>query len=274
MAEGLQRRRVHAQPVQRQPDLILVQDPQHHPLARPRRQGRDTHVQRLAAQRQGDASVLRLALLGDVQPRHDLDARHQQRRHARVQAQRLAQHPVHPHPHQQARLIAFQMDVRGADARRLGDDAVDQADDRRVVRRVQQVRRRNVVHQTVEAHRQGQVVAVSRRQLLARIDFRQFAVEGGGAQRRRLQRTAQRAARLDQGQRVRPFTHPHRHHLPRRQQQDAVGLGEAIGQARIDDGDHRTPPDTGGNGRAATGATGAMTNGSPAAGAAGGWACI
>ena len=54
-------------------------------------------------------------------------------------AQRLAQHAVHPHPHDQSGLVGLDMDVGDALARRVGDDAVDQPDRGRVVGRVEQI---------------------------------------------------------------------------------------------------------------------------------------
>ena len=48
-----------------------------------------------------DAAVLRQAPLGDVEPRHHLDAADDQRRDVRRHPQRLAQHAVDPHAHHQ-----------------------------------------------------------------------------------------------------------------------------------------------------------------------------
>ena len=239
-AEGVERIGRHAQPVQRQPGLVAVQDAQHHPLAHPRRQGGDAHVQRLAAQGQRDAPVLRHPLLGDVQPRHHLDARHQQRRDPRVQRQGLAQHAVDAHPHRQRRLERLKMDVRSPRPHGLGDDAVDQPDHRRVIGRVQQVGRgRNVVDQTLQPRGHRQVVAVRRAQVIARIDLRQPPVEARLVQRLDPQRPAQRPARLDQGRGIGPLAQAHHADLARLQQDHPVPFGEAIGQGRIDQGDHR-----------------------------------
>ncbi|MND88662.1 hypothetical protein D3C80_806930 [compost metagenome] len=282
MAEGLQRRRVHTQPVQRHPGLILVQNPQHHPLARPRRQGRDAHVQRLAAQRQGNAPVLRLALLGDVEPRHDLDARHQQGRDARVQAQGFAQDAVDAQPHDQGALIRLQVDVRRARAHGLGDDAVDHADDRGVVGGVQKVGGGGqVLDQAVEAR--GHVHRLVARAQVARIDIGQAAVELGLVHCLNLQGPPQGPARLDQGQRVGPVAQADHGDVARVQQDDAVPLGEAIGQGRIDQGDHGPQPcgetalAAGASGLIVTAPTGAATPGaglSMARGATGAWVRI
>jgi hypothetical protein len=54
-----------------------VQDPDHDLLAEQRGQGADAEVDRLVAELQLHAAVLRDALLGDVHARDDLDARGQ-----------------------------------------------------------------------------------------------------------------------------------------------------------------------------------------------------
>ena len=88
---------------------------------------------------QADAAVLRQALLGDVEPRHDLDARDHQRRHRALGLQHLAQHAVDAEAHHQAVLERLDVDVGGVLADRLGQHGVDQADDRRVVIALEQV---------------------------------------------------------------------------------------------------------------------------------------
>ncbi|MNX75596.1 hypothetical protein D3C86_1070770 [compost metagenome] len=282
-AKRVQRHRVHAEVFQPQVGLILVEDAQHHPLARPRRQGRDPHVQRLAAQGQRDAPVLRHALFGDVQPRHDLDARHQQGRDARVQAEAFAQDAVHPHPHDQGALIGLQVDVRSPGPHRLGDDAVDHADDRGVVGGVQQVGGGGqVLDQAVEARRHLHLL-IARRVQVARIDVGQAAVELGLIHGLDLQGPPQRPARLDQGQGVRAVAQAHHGDVARVQQDDAVPLGETIGKRGIDQGDHGAQPCggvafwAGASGEMVTSPTGAVTPGaglSMARGATGAWVRI
>ena len=129
----------HAEHFEVDPGILLVEDAQHDPLAGPARQGRDAHVDQLAAERQPDPPVLRQPPLGDVEPRHHLDPADHHRRDVRRHAQRLAQHAVHPHPHDEAGLIGLDMDVGDALPRGVGDDAVDQPDRRRVVGRVEQI---------------------------------------------------------------------------------------------------------------------------------------
>ena len=139
VAEQLLHRVGHAEHFEVDAGILLVEDAQHHPLAGAARQGRDAHVDQLAAQRQPDPPVLRQPPLGDVEPRHHLDPADHHRRDMGRHAQRLAQHAVHPHPHDQAGLIGLDMDVADALAGGVGDDAVDQADGGRVVGRVEQI---------------------------------------------------------------------------------------------------------------------------------------
>ena len=88
---------------------------------------------------QADAPVLRQALLGDVELRHDLDARDHQRRDRALGLQHLAQHAVDAEAHDQAVLERLDVDVGGVLLDRLGEHGVDQADDRRIVVAVEQV---------------------------------------------------------------------------------------------------------------------------------------
>ena len=72
---------------------------------------------------QADAAVLRQALLGDVQLRHDLDARDHQRRHRALALQDLAQHAVDAEAHHQPVLERLDVDVRGVFLHRLREHA-------------------------------------------------------------------------------------------------------------------------------------------------------
>ena len=131
--------RIHAERGQVEPAGLLVQDTQHHALAVAGRDGRDAHVHRAAGDPQADAAVLRQALLGDVELRHDLDARDHQRRHGALGLQHFAQHAIDAEAHDQAVLERLDVDVRGVFLDRLREHGVDQADDRRVVVAVEQV---------------------------------------------------------------------------------------------------------------------------------------
>jgi hypothetical protein len=131
--------RLHAERGQFEPAGLLVQQAQHDTLAVPGGHRRDAHVDRAAGDAQADAAVLRQALLGDVEARHDLDARDQQRRHRTLGLQHLAQHAVDAEAHDEPVLEGLDVDVRGVFLDGLGQHGVDQADDRRVVLALQQV---------------------------------------------------------------------------------------------------------------------------------------
>ena len=97
------------------------------------RQRDDADVDRVAVDRQRHAAVLRHALLGDVEVGHDLHARDDAGDHAARDRGRLAQHAVDAEAHAHVAALGLEVDVRGALLDRLGDDRVDELDDRRVV---------------------------------------------------------------------------------------------------------------------------------------------
>jgi hypothetical protein len=129
----------HAEHVEVDTRIVLVEDTQHDALAGPAGQGRDTDVEQLAAEGETDAAILRQPALGDVEARHHLDAADHDGRDVRRHAQSLPQHAVDAHADDQAGLIRLDMDIGDALARGLRDDAVDQADGRRIVGAVEQV---------------------------------------------------------------------------------------------------------------------------------------
>ena len=234
-SEQMLHRLAHAEHFEVDPRILLVEDAQHHPLAGPARQRRDAHVDQLAAERQPDPPVLRQPPLGDVEPRHHLDPADHDRRDMRRHAQRLAKHAVHPHAHDQAGLIGLDMDVGDALARGVGDDAVDQADGRRVVGRVEQVLgarqgRGEMAEIVVEAERARRV----RRRLGARgIEIGEQPVEGRRVDLVHRERPGEEAAQLDQRLGVRALAHRHVEPavaLAGRQQ--AVPPREAVGDSR------------------------------------------
>jgi hypothetical protein len=134
--------RLHAQAGQVEPAGLLVEQAQHHALAVAGGHRGDAHVDRAPGDAQRDAAVLRQALLGDVEARHDLDARHQQRRQRALGLQHLAQHAVDAEAHHQPVLEGLDVDVGGVLATAWVSSGVDQPDDRRVVLALQQVRAR------------------------------------------------------------------------------------------------------------------------------------
>ena len=100
---------------------------------------RHAHVDRTPGDPEADASVLRQALLGDVELRHDLDARDDQRRDGAPALQDFAQHAVDAEAHHQAVFERLDVDVRGVFLHRLREHRVDETDDGRVVFALEQV---------------------------------------------------------------------------------------------------------------------------------------
>ena len=127
-----QQRRVEAELGEIERQHAAIEDAQHHALAVDRGRGRDAEIDLLAAHREPHPPVLRQPPLGDVEPRHDLDAREDGVAQPRRRRLDLAQHAVDAIAHAQPRLGGFEMDVRGAHLHRAGDEAVDQPDHRRL----------------------------------------------------------------------------------------------------------------------------------------------
>ena len=86
----------------------------------------------LLAHLQLDAPVLRHAALGDVQLRHDLEARDQRRLELHRRLHHFLQRAVDAVADADLVLEALEVDVRRAALHRVGEDGVDQLDDRRV----------------------------------------------------------------------------------------------------------------------------------------------
>ena len=130
-------------------------------LAGRRRHDRHPHVDVPAADPQRDAAVLRQAALGDVEPGHDLHARH----HGGVQPSRrrehVVQHAVDAQPDREGALEGLDVHVAGARPDRLVDDAVHQANGGRVLAGFQEVGRLGVVERRgveLEAGAEGRAV--------------------------------------------------------------------------------------------------------------------
>ena len=109
------------EPVHRERLLLLVEQAQAHALGVDRRDGGDADVEHDAVGLEGDAAVLRQPALGDVQPRHDLEARDDRV----LEAQQVLRQG---HGHEQAvdavadaqlALLRLEMDVGGGVGDRL-----------------------------------------------------------------------------------------------------------------------------------------------------------
>ena len=116
-----------------------VHDPERHLFAVRRRQDRDAQVDRAVTGSERQASVLRGALLGDVELGHHLQAA----RHCGLEELRnrreLAHDAVHASPHEQAVALGREVDIRSAEIDRAAQDRVHLLDRRRVRRGLAQV---------------------------------------------------------------------------------------------------------------------------------------
>ena len=119
-------------------DAGPIQDAQDHRLAVHGGHRGDAQVDVLAAHRELDAAILGQAALGDVEARHDLDARDD--RGAQLQGRRfdLAQHAVDAIAYAQVLFERLDVDVRGPRLDRPRDQPVDDPHHRRLARQIAQ----------------------------------------------------------------------------------------------------------------------------------------
>ena len=137
--QPFQRFRQHAQLVQTQSSSLLVEQSQYHALTGTRGHRADPHIDFPTADPQGYAAVLRYAFFRDVESRHDLDTRYEQRRQFAFRLHDFAHHAVDAETHDHLAFECFDVDVGSALANRLGKQRVDEADDRCVVFLFQQI---------------------------------------------------------------------------------------------------------------------------------------
>ena len=117
--EGAQHLAVHRQLGQLQLSRRRVQQSQYYPLAVCGGDGGHPDIHRVAGDPHRDPAVLRHPLLGDVQPRHNLQSRHQQRRQHAFGRQYLGQYAVDAIAHAEPVLERLDMDIRRLLAHRL-----------------------------------------------------------------------------------------------------------------------------------------------------------
>src|SRR5690606_19075180 len=127
------RARIHAERVELQAAGLLVEQTQYEALAIACRNRRDANVDRTDRCGQRDESVLRQALLGDVELRHDLDARDDERGDGALRLQYLAKHAVNAKPDDETVFERLDMDIGRIVLYGLRQDGVDQLDDRRLI---------------------------------------------------------------------------------------------------------------------------------------------
>ena len=188
----------HAERVEIEPRRVLVEQAQHDALARARRQRRHADVDLLVAELQRDAPVLRQPLLGDVEARHDLEARDERRVQRARRLDHVVQHAVDAEAHDRAPFVGLEVEIGRALAQRLQQQRVDHPDHRRLRAAVEQVlRRRQVLHQPREIGLAREVL----RQLRDAADrhvvgARELGGEALGVDGARRERTLQHALQL------------------------------------------------------------------------------
>ena len=129
----------HPQVFEIQPSGLPVQQTQHHAFAMAGGQGGNAHIDCPPGHTQGNPSILRQPLFGDVEFGHYLDTRHQDRRQHTLWLQHLAQNAVDAETYYQSVFKGFDMNVRGVFLDRLGQQGIDEANNGGIVFAFQQV---------------------------------------------------------------------------------------------------------------------------------------
>ncbi len=138
-AQQLEHVPAHAEVWQGKPSRLFVQDAQDDPLSVGRRQCRDADIHFAAADAQWNPAILGNAFLGDIELRHYLDTRYQERRQRAFWPHDFAHDAVDAEAHAEVLLECFDMHIRRIFPDRLRQKRVDKADDRGVVLLLQQV---------------------------------------------------------------------------------------------------------------------------------------
>ena len=133
--------RIHADLFEFEAPRLFVEQAQYHTLAVAAGNGRDADVYRAVSHFQRNAPVLRQALLCDVELRHDLDARDDQRPDGHRRLHDFAHHAIHPQADGKPLLEGLDVNVRRALNDRLTEQRVDEPDDGRIVGAFEQVGR-------------------------------------------------------------------------------------------------------------------------------------
>src|SRR5262249_7589686 len=118
-------------------EVLFVQQAEHDFFAKQSGESRNAEVEfartRVDLHFDLDTAVLRQTLLGDVELRHDLDARDQSIAQLQRRMHHVVKHTVDTEPDAQLFLIRFDVNVGGATAQRVNEEHVDQAHDGRVL---------------------------------------------------------------------------------------------------------------------------------------------
>src|ERR1051325_5161521 len=143
--EELECVRRHSELGQRNASALFVEKSQDDALPAERWDRRNANVDLSILQSQTNASVLRDASLGDVEVGHDLDAANDRRRKVRRRRRCFLKNSIDAVPHTEAVLITLEVDVRRPCIERLDEQQIDQSNDRRLVRQMQQIVEWNLV---------------------------------------------------------------------------------------------------------------------------------
>ena len=131
--ESLEHLRHEAERAHRDLHRLLVEQTHHDFFADARRKHRDAERHLLSVHAHFRATVLRAETLGDVQIGHDLDARDDRADSDEAREDHdVLQQAVDAEPHQRRGLVVLDVDVGSAELDGVGDDRVDELDDRRV----------------------------------------------------------------------------------------------------------------------------------------------
>jgi len=132
--EVLERGRLESELRQVERQVPLVEDPEHDLLPEDGRERGDAQVDRPLEHPDLDAAVLRDPPFRDVELRHDLDAGEDRRLQLKRGGRHLLEHAVDPEAHAQLPFVRLDVDVARTAPHRLGDEGVDELDDRGLVR--------------------------------------------------------------------------------------------------------------------------------------------
>ncbi len=135
----LQKFGAHADLFQRQHVARFVEQAQHDSFAESGGQGRDAYVHIFAGDAYTETPILGQTLLSDIQVGHDLDAAADACLGLGRWTQNLIQDAVDAIANHQLGFKGFDVDIAGSLFVRLGQHAVDEADDRTFIGSVQQI---------------------------------------------------------------------------------------------------------------------------------------
>ena len=202
----------------------LVEEPEHDLLAEHGRKGGDAEVHLLVAgELHLDAAVLRQAALGDVELRHDLEARGDGVLEPQRRLHHLVQHAVDAEPDAERLLVRLDVDVAGALADGVGQDGVHELHDRGFLGRFLQLAQVDVV---VVLDQLDVLVAELREHLVEVRVVVVVAVDGGRDRGRRchgdLHVVAGQELDLVDGDQVRRVGHDERQRVAREAGRDQV----------------------------------------------------